>query len=101
MKRFILTLIIFFLILSTSLIKNTTKKIEDEIYNIKENLRSLNSQLEEVFFEYIYLSSSEKLLEFQLLYFEDQLIPKDISEIKLITTKHDANTIEDLNITKN
>ncbi|PHX89190.1 MAG: cell division protein FtsL [Pelagibacteraceae bacterium] len=101
MKRFILTLIIFFLILSTSLIKNTTKKIEDEIYNIKENLRSLNSQLEEVFFEYIYLSSSEKLLEFQLLYFEDQLIPKDISEIKLITTKHGANTIEDLNITKN
>lgn len=101
MKRFILTLIIFFLILSTSLIKNTTKKIEDEIYNIKENLRSLNSELEEVFFEYIYLSSSEKLLEFQLLYFEDQLIPKDISEIKLITTKHGANTIEDLNITKN
>ena len=101
MKRFILTLIIFFLILSTSLIKNSTKKIEDEIYNIKENLRSLNSELEEVFFEYIYLSSSEKLLEFQLLYFEDQLIPKDISEIKLITTKHGANTIEDLNITKN
>ncbi len=101
MKRFILTLIIFFLILSTSLIKNSTKKIEDEIFNVKENLRSLNSELEDVFLEYIYLSSSEKLLEFQSLYFEDQLIPKDISAIKLITTKDGANTIEDLNITKN
>ncbi len=101
MKRFILSLIIFFLILTISLIKNSTKKIEDEIFNVKENLRSLNSELEDVFLEYIYLSSSEKLLEFQSLYFEDQLIPKDISAIKLITTKDGENIIEDLNITKN
>ncbi len=91
MKKYLLILIIFFLILSTSLIKNSTKKIEDEIFNVKENLRNLNSELEDVFLEYIYLSSSEKLLEFQSLYFEDQLIPKDISKIKLIKLKNGQN----------
>ncbi|MBM3631068.1 MAG: cell division protein FtsL [Alphaproteobacteria bacterium] len=100
MKKYLLILIIFFLILSTSLIKNSTKKIEDEIFNVKENLRNLNSELEDVFLEYIYLSSSEKLLEFQSLYFEDQLIPKDISKIKLIKLKNGQNYIEDLNIIK-
>lgn len=100
MKKYLLILIIFFLILSTSLIKNSTKKIEDEIFNVKENLRNLNSELEDVFLEYIYLSSSEKLLEFQSLYFEDQLIPKDISKIKLIKLRNGLNLIEDLNIIK-
>jgi len=100
MKKYLLILIIFFLILSTSLIKNSTKKIEDEIFNVKENLRNLNSELEDVFLEYIYLSSSEKLLEFQSLYFEDQLIPKDISKIKLIKLRNGQNLIEDLNIIK-
>ncbi len=100
MKKYLLILIIFFLILSTSLIKNSTKKIEDEIFNVKENLRNLNSELEDVFLEYIYLSSSEKLLEFQSLYFEDQLIPKDISKIKLIKLRNGQNYIEDLNIIK-
>ena len=34
--------------------------------------------------EFDYLSSAEKLLEFQNLYFEHELIRKDIQEIKII-----------------
>ena len=34
--------------------------------------------------EYDYLSSTEKLLEFQNLYFDNKLIKKDIKEIKII-----------------
>lgn len=101
MRRIILILVIFFLILSTSLIKNSTKKIEDEIFNVKENLRSLNSELEIILLEHDYLSSSEKLLGFQSLYFEDQLIPKDISKIKLIRLKDGIKIIEDFNLIKN
>jgi hypothetical protein len=33
--------------------------------------------------EHDYLSSAEKLLEFQSLYFEDQLIQKNIKNIKI------------------
>ena len=71
MKKFALAAMIFFLVLSTAIIKNTTKQIEDEIFTVKENIRVLKSEFENVSLEYDYLSSSEKLLEYQYLYFED------------------------------
>ena len=84
MKKFVLALVIFFLVLSTAIIKNTTKQIEDEIFTAKENIRVLNSEFENVSLEYDYLSSAEKLLEFQNLYFDRELVKKDIQEIKKI-----------------
>ena len=77
MKKFALVLVIFFLVLLTAIIKNTTKKIEDEIFTVKENIRVLNSEFENVSLEYDYLSSSEMLLEYQSQYFEDELIQKN------------------------
>ena len=55
----------FFLILFTALIKNSTKRIDDEIFVNKENIRSLKKEFENIKLEYDYLSSAEKLLEFQ------------------------------------
>ena len=76
MKKFFLAVVIFFLILSTAIIKNTTKQIEDEVFTVKENIRVLKSVFENVSLEHDYLSSAEKLLEYQFLYFEDELIQK-------------------------
>ena len=84
MKRIIIFLSIFFLILFTSIIKNSTKKIEDEIYIVKENLRLLENGLKESKLEFDYLSSSEKLLEYQKLFFENKLTKKSIKEIRLL-----------------
>ena len=100
MKKFGLIVIIFFLILSTAIIKNSTKKIEDEIFTIKENLRVLNSEFEKIKLEHDYLSSSEKLLEFQSQYFEDELIQKNIENIKVFKTKNKDKKIENLKIIK-
>jgi len=83
-KRIIIFLSIFFLILFTSIIKNSTKKIEDEIYIVKENLRLLENGLKESKLEFNYLSSSEKLLEYQKLFFENKLTKKSIKEIRLL-----------------
>ena len=74
MKKIVLVSIIFSLILLTAIIKNTAKQIEDELFTTKENLRILKSEYENILLEHDYLSSSEKLLEFQFLYFEDQLL---------------------------
>ena len=52
MKKFALAVVIFFLVLSTAIIKNTTKQIEDEIFTAKENIRVLNSELENVSLEH-------------------------------------------------
>jgi len=85
MKKFSIILIIFSLVLITAIIKNSTKKIDDEIFTTKENLRILNKEFEKVKLEFDYLSSAEKLLEYQNLYFEKELSQKDIMEIRNIT----------------
>ena len=84
MKKFSVIFLIVFLILSTALVKNSTKRIDDEIFTIKENIRALKKDFENIKLEYEFLSSTEKLLEFQNLYFDDELVKKDISAIKII-----------------
>ncbi len=84
MKKFSVIFLIVFLILSTALVKNSTKRIDDEIFTIKENIRALKKDFENIKLEYEFLSSTEKLLEFQNLYFDDELVKKDINEIKMI-----------------
>ncbi len=100
MKKFALAVVIFFLVLSTAIIKNTTKQIEDEIFILNENFRVLKSEFENISLEYDYLSSAEKLLEYQSLYFEDQLIQKDIKDIKIFNISNNTNKIKDFKIIK-
>ena len=99
MKRTGLILIVFILILSTAIIKNSAKKTEDEIFTLKENLRVLTSEFEKIKLEHDYLSSSEKLLEFQLQFFEDELVPKNIENIKVFKTYNEDKKIQNLIIT--
>ena len=84
MKKFLVISLIFFLIFLTAFIKNSTKRIDDEIFTIKENIRALKKDFENIKLEYEFLSSTEKLIEFQNLYFDDELVKKDINEIKII-----------------
>ena len=98
MKKTILTLIVFILILSTTIIKNSAKKTEDRIFTVKENLRVLKTEFEKIKLEYDYLSSAEKLLEYQYLYFEDELIQKSIKDIKILQISN--KKIKDLKIIK-
>ena len=100
MKKFALAIVIFFLVLSTAIIKNTTKQIEDEIFTTKENIRVLNSEFEKVSLEYDYLSSAERLLEYQSQYFEDELIQKNINDIRVYNTSNDVNKIKNFKIIK-
>ena len=100
MKKFGLIIVIFFLILSTAIIKNSAKKTEDKIFTLKENLRVLRSELENILLEYDFLSSAEKLLKYQSLYFEDELIQKDIENIKVFRIKKKEKIIQDLKIIK-
>ena len=84
MKKISLVIFIFLLIISTALIKNSAKKNEDKIFTVKENLRFLNSKFKKIKLEYDYLSSPDKLLEYQVLYFDDELIKKNIQTLKKI-----------------
>ena len=84
MKKFLIIFSILFLILLTVFIKNSTKKIEDEVFLFQENIRVLKMEFEKIKLEFDYLSSSENLLQFQNLYFDDELIRKDIKKIHIL-----------------
>ena len=86
MKKITFTTILI-LILATSLIKNSTKEIEDKIFMVNENIRPLKSELGDVLLEYNYLSSPDKLTQYQAQYFEKNLIKIDITEIKKLIEK--------------
>ena len=78
MKKIIFSVTIVTLIFLTSIIKSSTKKIDIEIFNLKEDIRLLNEKYELVLLDNNYLSSPKKLNEYQKKYFENDLIPTDI-----------------------
>ena len=84
MKKLIVFAAIFTLIVSTSLIKNSTKDLDDQIYSLRENILFLENRFNDSKLEFDYLSSSEKLLEYQKLYFENLLIQKSLKELKTL-----------------
>ena len=96
MKKFSVIFLIFSLILFTALIKNSTKRIDDEIFVVKENIRILKKNYDNIKLENDYLSSTEKLIELQKLYFEDELIPQKIDKIKIINKNFDKLKVEKL-----
>ena len=100
MKKFALATVILFLVISTAIIKNTTKKIEDELFTAKENVRVLKSEFQNISLEYDYLSSAEKLLEYQSLYFEEELVQKNINDIKIYNYSNDTKKIQNFKIIK-
>ena len=96
MKKYLVIFLILFLILSTAIIKNSTKRIDDEIFAIKENIKILNMDFGIIKLENEFLSSTEKLLEFQNSFFEKELVKKDIQEIRTINIKSNKLEIEQL-----
>ena len=101
MKKFFVTLFVFSLIFSTAIVKNSTKRIDDEIFVLKENIRDLKKNFENTRLEFDYLSSTEKLLQFQNLYFDNELIKFDIQKIQTITKKNNEIEIGKLSFNKN
>ena len=94
MKK-VVFVIIFVLILATSLVKNSTKEIEDKIFMVSENIRPLKSELGDVLLEYNYLSSPDKLTQYQTQYFEKDLIKIDIMKIKKLAEENNYINVSD------
>ena len=74
MKKFSIITLIISLILFTAFIKNSTKRIDDEIFTTNESIRGLKRDYAKIKLEHDYLSSADKLIEFQNLYFENELV---------------------------
>lgn len=95
MKKFWAISLILFLIVTTTLIKNTTKNLEDQIFTKRENIRIFKKELSDLLLEYNYLSSADKLMQYQTKFFEEELIQKKLEDFQVI-----ENNIEIKKITK-
>ena len=84
MSKFFSIFLIISLILFTALIKNSTKRMDDEIFIVKENIRFLKKEIDDLKLEYTFLSSGKKLMDFKARFFEDDLSVKRKDEIKII-----------------
>lgn len=98
MRKFFVISLIFLLVLFTAIIKNSTKKIDEDIFVLEENIRGLKNEFENIKLEFEFLSSSERLLDFQKSYFEDNLIQKDIKEIEIIRKGFDHLKLKKLKV---
>ena len=75
MKNFLVILLVIFLIIPTSLVKSSTRKLEAKIFNTEEQIKILNDKKELILLENSFLSSPGRLFELKKLFFEEDLIP--------------------------
>ena len=99
MKKILFFLPVIFLIIATTITKNSTKKLDKDIFQIKENIRILEDRHELVLLDYNFLTSPKKLMEYQKKYFDNELIENDIKNLNWI--KINNNKIEIGKITQN
>ena len=98
MRKILTISLIFSLIVITTFIKNSTKKIDEKLFSLKENISDLNLELDNVKLEFDYLSSPEKLISYQDLYFENKLTQKSMNEIEIIQFTRKKILINDVKI---
>ncbi len=88
-KKILIFIPIIVLIISTTFIKNSTKKLDKKIFDTQEDLRALNDFYELVLLDYNYLTSPNKLMEYSQMYFEKELIKIEITDLKSFTFKNE------------
>ena len=87
MKKITTILFIIILTISTTITKNSTKKIENKIFSIKENISTLENEHSFLLLEYNFLTTPNKLMEYQSKYFDDKLTFLESYRIKEIKEK--------------
>ena len=81
LKKILLIIPIIILIISTTLTKNSTKKLDKNIFETQEDIRALNDIYELVLLDYNYLTSPNKLMEYSKIYFDKELKKKKITDL--------------------
>ncbi len=84
MKKLFFFAPIIILIFATTLTKNSTKKLDNEIFQLKESIRILEDSYEFTLLDYSILTSPKQLMEFQRSYFEDEFVQKKIEQLSTI-----------------
>ncbi len=94
MKKLFFFIPVILLVFATTVTKNSTKKLDKKIFEIKENVRILQEKYELVMLEYNYLTSPKKLMEYQKKYFDNELFEADVRSLNWIETQNNEVKIK-------
>ena len=73
-----------------------TKDLEEKIYLTRESISEKKIEHQMILLEYNYLTSPEKLMEYHTLYFDEDLTPLEIDDLKQIEFNKSSLKIEEL-----
>ena len=82
MKKYLVFFLITFLIITTALIKNSTRELETKIFNSKERIKILTNKKDITMLQNNYLSSPQRLFELKKEYFGEKLEVLEINQFK-------------------
>ena len=82
MKKYLIFFSIIFLIIFTSIIKNSTREFETKIFNSKERIKILINKKEMILLQNNYLTSPQRLFELKKIFFGKKLEVLELKQFK-------------------
>ena len=86
MKKYIILFGIIFLVITTSIVKSSTRQLEKKIFILKEEVKILEEKYDFLLLENDYLTTPERLIGLKEKMFKDKFIPIDPKDIKKLDT---------------
>ena len=86
MKKYIILFGIIFLIITTSIVKSSTRQLEKKIFLLKEEVKILEEKYDFLLLENDYLTTPERLIGLKEKIFKDKFFPINPKDIKKINT---------------
>ena len=86
MKKYVILFGIIFLIITTSIVKSSTRQLEKNIFSLEEEVKILEEEFNFLILENDYLTTPERLIGLKEKIFKDKFFPIDPNDIKKIDT---------------
>ena len=82
MKKYIIFFCIVCLIITTSIVKSSTRQLEKNIFILEEEVKILEEKFDFLLLESDYLTTPERLIGLKEKIFKDKFFPIDPKDIK-------------------
>ena len=86
MKKYIIFFSIVSLIVTTSIVKSSTRQLEKNIFILEEEVKILEDKFNFLFLENDYLTTPERLIGLKEKIFKNKFFPLDPKDVKKINT---------------
>ena len=84
MKKYIIFFCIVCLIITTSIVKSSTRQLEKNIFILEEEVKILEEKFDFLLLERDYLTTPERLIRLKEKIFKEKFFPIDSKDIKKI-----------------